>query len=104
MVPVGFTLAGGALVAWTAAVGTAVGAAAPPVDGADVACGGTAVGEVEPLDTGVAVAEDPQANNYATNSRTIALGRCLIILGFDLNISSLPSPWLRCANNNAVYR
>ena len=92
MVPVGFTLAGGALVAWTAAVGTAVGAAAPPVDGADVACGGTAVGEVEPLDTGVAVAEDPQANSRATNNRTIALGRCLINHECDLDIGTAPSP------------
>ena len=49
------------------ALGTAVGAGAvvaagvsPPVEG-----------------TGVAVAEDPQANNNATNNRTTPLVRCL---------------------------
>ena len=104
IVPAGATIAG-ACVASGIAVGTAVGAGPPPVDGAVVA--GTAVGAAvvaAAAGTEVAVAEDPQANNNATNSRTIALGRCLIILGFDLNLSALPSPWLRCANNNAVYR
>ena len=82
MTPVGFIAAGGAFVAWTAGVGIAVGATEPPVDGADVA--GTAVAfdsdvdEVDlPSDCGVAVADEPQANNKATNSRTIAFVRLL---------------------------
>jgi len=63
--------------------GTAVGAAPPLVDGAFV--GGTAVGEVlagaevGEAGTGVAVAEEPQAN-MATNRR--AKGPRIIILGF----------------------
>ena len=93
MVPVGFTAAGGALVACTAAVGTAVGA----FDGADeVGCAGTAVGEVVPLDDGVAVAEDPQANNRATNSNTIAFGRCLEISGRIAEVGTSLSP---CVTN-----
>lgn len=52
---------------------------APPVDGADVGCG-TAVGEdVLLLATGVAVADDPQANSSATNNKTIALGQCFMV-------------------------
>ena len=97
MVPVGFTSVAGALVAWTAAVGTAVGA----FDGADdVACGGTAVGDavVVPLDDGVAVAEDPQANSNATNSRTIAFGRCLEISGLIANCGTNFPPSLRITN------
>ncbi len=85
-------MAGGALVAWTAAVGTAVGAGPPPVDGAVVA--GTAVGcgaDVASAGTGVAVADDPQANNRAKNNRKIALGRCLVIRGLDLDIGVFPS-------------
>ena len=46
-----------------------MGNAELPVDGAAV--GGAL------LTTGVAVADDPQANNRATNNRTIALGQCL---------------------------
>ena len=68
-------------------MGTAVGAGPPPVDGAVVA--GTAVGagvDVAAAGTGVAVADDPQANNRAKNNRTIALGRCLVIRGLDLDI------------------
>ena len=96
MVPVGFTAAGGALVAWTAAVGTAVGAADPGADvaGTEVSCG-TAVGDVAPLDDGVAVAEDPQANNRATNSKTIALGRCLEISGLIADCGKNLPPFLR---------
>ncbi len=88
MTPVGLTAAGGALVACTAAVGPAVGAAAPGVvpgaaAGTSVGSAGTDVGgAVELLGSGVAVAEDPQANSSATNSKTIAFGRCLDI--FDL--------------------
>ncbi len=54
------------------------------------------MGEVEPLAAGVAVAEEPQANNRATNSRTIALGRCLVNdnLGLDLDIGTAPSPFV----------
>jgi hypothetical protein len=78
MVPVGLTAAGGALVACTAAVGTAVGAA---FAGAEVAAGaafaGAEVAAGADLACGTAVAEDPQANNNATNSNTMALGRCL---------------------------
>ena len=63
--------------------GTAVAAAfaagfagAEVAAGADLACG-TAVGEgCEPLEAGSEVAEEPQANNNATNSNTIALGKC----------------------------
>ena len=71
--------------ACTVADGTAVA----EVDGAEVACGAV-VGELEPLDDGVAVAEDPQANNRATKSRTIALGRCLVNIGLDLDIGTAP--------------
>ncbi len=52
--------------------GGAVVGAGTAVAGADVATGTT-----------VAVAEDPQANSKATNKRTIALGRCLLIRGLD---------------------
>ena len=68
--PAGAAFASGASVALGTAVGElallpeagAVGAAgvSPPVEGA-----------------GVAVAEDPQANNSATNNRTTPLVRCL---------------------------
>ena len=76
MVPVGLTLAGGALVAWTAAVGTAVAAAFGA--GAEVAAG-AALGEVvEPVDEGSEVAEDPQATSKATSSNTIAFGKFFI--------------------------
>ncbi len=73
-------------------MGTAVGAGPPPVDGAEV--GGTAVGsgaDVGAAGTGVAVADDPQANNRAKNNRKIALGRCLVIRGLDLDIGVFPS-------------
>ena len=86
--PVGFIAAGGAFVAWTAAVGTAVAWGELPVDGADVAgtavaCGAD-VGEVDPLsDCGVAVADEPQANNKATNNRTMAFGRFLETIGLS---------------------
>ncbi len=95
------TEAGAALVAWTAAVGTGVGVTPPIADGCEVgraeaAVGGTDVGAVEllPLEAGVDVAEDPQANNRATNSRTTALGRCLINvnLGLDLETGTASSP------------
>ena len=72
--PVGLTSETGALVA----AGNAVGLPALAPDD------GTAVGvaAVEPvlvlvLAAGVAVAEDPQAINNATNSKAIAFGRCL---------------------------
>ena len=46
---------------------------------------GAAVGAAElvVLATGVDVAEDPQANSRATNSRTMALGRHLLICGLS---------------------
>ena len=91
--------------ACTAAVGIGVAVGTPPLaTWGVVALGavvdaGTDVGVVEPpLDSGVAVAEDPQANNRATNSRTIALGRCLINRGFNLDISR-GSPILLCVTN-----
>jgi len=98
MTPVGFVEDAGALVAWTAAVGTAVGCAEPPDDGADVAgtavaCGAD-VGDVEPLsDCGVAVADDPHANNSATNSNTIAFGKFLnaVVLSDDISKNLLLS-------------
>ena len=85
--PVGLTSETGALVA----AGNAVGLPALALDD------GTAVGEavVEPglglvlvLAAGVAVADDPQANSSTTNNRTIALGRCLINRGLDLDIGT----------------
>ena len=52
-----------------------------------------AVGEVEPLlVTGVAVADDPQANNRATNNRTIALGQCLTISAPDPDLVIVLTP------------
>ena len=61
--------------------GTAVAAAAGALAGALAAFCGAAVGAAEllVLVTGVDVAEDPQANSRATNSRTMALGRNLLI-------------------------
>jgi len=98
MVPVGLTAAGGALVACTAAVGTAVATGAE-VAGAEVACG-TAVGEVvEPLDAGVEVAEDPQANSKATNSNTMAFGKCRITRGLKADCGTYLPPLLRFATN-----
>jgi len=52
--------------AWGCAVGAAAGALALAA-GADVG-------------SGTAVAEDPQANSRATNSRMMALGRYLLIV------------------------
>jgi hypothetical protein len=49
---------------------------------------------------GTEVAEDPQANSRATNSRTIALGRCLINHGLELDIGRAPSPELWFAHKN----
>jgi len=85
-------------VAWTAAVGTAVGAGPPPVDGVVVA--GTAVAGTE-VATGaeVAVAEDPQANSRATNNRTIALGKCLEMRGLERDIGTAPYLFLKYPNN-----
>jgi len=105
MVPEGFIAAGGALVAWTAAVGTAVGAADPgaEVAGTAVSCG-VAVGDVEPLDDGVAVAEDPQANRNATNSRTIAFGRCLEISGLIANCGTNFPPFYESLISNGAFR
>ena len=79
--PVGLTSETGALVA----AGNAVGL--PPDDG-------TSVGEAV-LAAGVAVAEDPQANNRTTNNKTIALGQCFMICLPDLVFNMLPSPGLR---------
>ena len=68
--PAGAVLASGASVALGTAVGELV---LLPEAGASVAAGVS-----PPVEgTGVAVAEDPQANNSATNNRTTALVRCL---------------------------
>jgi len=88
--PDGLTSETGALVA----AGNAVGL--PELAPDD----GTAVGEavVEPvLACGVAVAEDPQANNKTTKNKTIALGQCFMIFLPDLDSDILPSPMQRCA-------
>jgi hypothetical protein len=82
-VPDGSILAGGAWVACTVTLGTAV--AEPPVEGTAVAC----EAEVEPLfDAGVSVADEPHANNKTTNNRTIAFGTSLR-LGLDISAASL---------------
>jgi hypothetical protein len=87
--PDGLTSETGALVAAGNAVGLPV---LPPDDGTDVACG-FAVGEVVPLlATGVAVAEDPQANSRATNNRTIALGQCLTTAMLDPGLVMVLTP------------
>jgi hypothetical protein len=85
--PVGLTSETGTLVA----TGNAVGL---PELAADVAAG-IAVAEavlVLVLACGVAVADDPQANNKATNNKTIALGQCFIICLPNLDSDILPSP------------
>ena len=63
--PAGAAFAGGASVA----SGTAVGELVLPLDGAFVAAGASD-------GTGVAVADDPQANNSTTNKSITALGKC----------------------------
>ena len=71
---------------------------------AAVVAWGLAVGEVE---LGVAVAEDPQTNNRATNKRMIALGQCLNNWDPDVDFGTVPSPVLRFTNNdvtNSKYR
>jgi hypothetical protein len=92
-----FAAAAGTLVAWGSGVGlpgTAVAAAfAGAFAGAEVAAGALAAGA--DVGAGVAVAEDPQANNRATNNRTIALGQCFMIFLPDLDSDILPSPNLR---------
>ena len=81
-VPDGSILAGGAWVACTVTLGTAV--AEPPVEGTAVAC----EAEVEPLfDAGVSVADEPHANNKPTNNRTIAFGTSLRP-GLDISAGS----------------
>ncbi len=89
----------GALVA----AGNAVGLPALAVDD------GTAVGEgvvepvVEPvLAAGVAVADDPQANNRATNNRTIALGKCLVNFVPDLVSDIISLPFSSATNRDYV--
>lgn len=66
--PAGSAFAGGASVA----SGTAVGELVLPLDGATVAAGAAPLVD----GTGVAVADDPQANNSATNKSITALGKC----------------------------
>jgi hypothetical protein len=67
--PAGAAFAGGASVA----LGTAVGELVLPLeDGAFVAAGAAPLSD----GTGVAVADDPQANNSATNKSITALGKC----------------------------
>jgi hypothetical protein len=53
--------------------------------------------DVPLLASGVAVAEDPQANNRTTNSKTIALGQCFMICPPDRDSDIFPSPILRFA-------
>ena len=82
-VPDDSILAGGAWVACTVTLGTAV--AEPPVEGTAVAC----EAKVEPLfDAGVSVADEPHANNKTTNNRTIAFGTYQR-LGLDISAASL---------------
>ena len=90
MVPEDFTAGAGAFVAWTAAVGTGVGVTPPATDGTDVGRGTEVGGAL--LACGVAVAEDPQANSKATNNTTIALGRCRIKCGLDLDFGTALAP------------
>ena len=67
--PAGAAFTGGASVA----LGTAVGELVLPLeDGAFVAAGAAPLVD----GTGVAVADDPQANNSATNKSITALGKC----------------------------
>ena len=78
-------------------MGTAVGGTEPPVEGTEVAAGaavacGADAGVVPPVDSGVAVAEDPQANNKATNNRTTAFGRCLMTIGLSNNCGTYLLP------------
>ena len=80
--------------------------ASPPVEGAEVAAGavvacGADFGVVPPLESGVAVAEDPQANNKATNNRTIAFGRCLMTIGSSDDCGTY-LPLLSMTNNSYV--
>ena len=84
------------MVAWTAAVGTAVaaafGAGAEVAAGADLACG-AALGEVvEPVDEGSEVAEDPQANIKATNSNTTAFGKLCFTRSLKTDCSTYCPP------------
>ena len=66
-------------------------AALLPVDGAAVGDAFAALGELALLlASGIAVAEDPQANNRATNKRTIALGQCLAIAMPDPGLVIIP--------------
>jgi hypothetical protein len=67
--PAGAAFAGGASVALGTAVGELVLALE---DGAFVAAGAAPLSD----GTGVAVADDPQANNSATNKSITALGKC----------------------------
>jgi hypothetical protein len=89
-----FAAAAGTLVAWGSGVGlpgTAVAAAfAGAFAGAEVAAGALAAGA--DVGAGVEVAEDPQANSRATNSRTMALGRYLLICNPSSDIGILDSP------------
>ena len=65
--------------------GTAVAAAFAGawLDFCGAAVGAAELAELVVLATGVDVAEDPQANSRATNSRTTALGRYLLICELD---------------------
>ncbi len=81
--------------------GTAVGEL-PPDDGADVGDGAdvdegadVADGVSPPLEVGVAVAEDPQANNSATNNSTTALVRCLDTRALNADCGTYSPPLLR---------
>jgi hypothetical protein len=70
--PAGTAFAGGASVALGTAVGELVLPLEDGADGAFVAAGGAPLSD----GTGVAVADDPQANNSATNKSITALGKC----------------------------
>ena len=72
--------------------GTAVAAA---FAGAEVAAGALAAGALAAgadVGAGTEVAEDPQANSRATNSRTMALGRYLLICNPSSDIGIPDSP------------
>ena len=61
------------------------------------------MGEGEPLlATGGAVAEDPQANNRATNIRKIALGKCLVNFVPNLVSDILSLPFSSATNRDVV--
>ena len=78
-----------------ASVGATVASGIAVGDSLELAVG---VGSTLVEDTGVAVAEEPQANSSATNSTTIALDRCLKMGSLALVCRTFPSLVLRNAS------